>query len=332
MIIHLREGISAEQADKFAKELKAIKIDQKGKTILVTSTENGGLNGVGRDLVEKVYEFDTDVQLANADYVISKRKIEIGPLKFGGNLNNTLVIAGPCAIESKEQVEKSASFLKNLGVQMMRAGSYKPRTSPYSFQGLGSKGLQILDEIRNRFGLKIVTEVKDSTHVQEVIEFADLVQIGAKAMFDYAILEACGKSNKPVMIKRGFGATAQELVQAAEFVLALGNENVIVCERGIRTFENKTRFTLDLSGAIYIKHQTNLPLFLDPSHGIGHAYGVPDLARACMAAGVEGLLIETHPDPSNALSDSSQQLHHEDFKALYSSLKKVGSAIGYSVI
>ena len=215
---------------------------------------------------------------------------------------------------------------------MMRAGSFKPRTSPYSFQGMGSKGIQILDDIRKKYDLKIVTEVKDSSHVQEVIEFADLVQIGAKAMFDYAILEACGRSKKPVMIKRGFGATAEELIQAAEFVLSLGNENVIVCERGIRTFENKTRFTLDLSGAIYIKHKTNLPVFLDPSHGIGHAYGVPDLARACMAGGFEGLLIETHPDPSMALSDSFQQLHHEDFKALYTSLKKIGTAIGYNVI
>ncbi len=332
MIIHLKEGISTEQADKFAEELKAVKIDREGKTILVTTTENGGLNGVGRDLVEKVYEFDTDIQLASSDYLVTKREVSIGDIQIGGHQNNTLVIAGPCAVESPEQVEKSAEFLKGLGINAMRAGSYKPRTSPYTFQGLGAKGLQILDDIRNRYGLKIVTEVKDSTHVGEVIEFADVVQIGAKAMFDYAILEACGKSNKPIMIKRGFGATAEELVQAAEFVLSGGNENVIVCERGIRTYENKTRFTLDLSGAIYLKHKTNLPVFLDPSHGIGHAYGVPDLARSCMAVGVEGLLIETHPDPSNALSDSSQQLHHEDFKVLYKSLKRVGEAIGYHIV
>ena len=332
MIIHLKEGISADQADKFAKELKAVKIQQNGTTILVTTTENGSLNGVGRDLVEKVFEFDSDIQLASSDYLVSKREIEIGKVKIGGNLNNTLVIAGPCAVESPDQVEKSASFLKDLGVTMMRAGSYKPRTSPYTFQGLGKDGLKILDEIRTKYGLKIVTEVKDSTHVDEVIEFADMIQVGAKAMFDYAILEACGKTDKPVMIKRGFGATTQELVQAAEFVLSGGNGNVIVCERGIRTYETKTRFTLDLSGAVYIKHKTNLPVFLDPSHGIGHAYGVPDLARSCMAVGVEGLLIETHPDPSNALSDASQQLHHEDFKVLYSSLKKVGEAIGYQVV
>ncbi len=332
MIIHLKKGITSDQAEKFAEELKATRVQHNGTTILVTTTENGKLNGIGRDLVEKVYEFDSDIQLASADYMVSKREVAIGSQKVGGNLNNTLVIAGPCAVESAELVEKSAKFLKDLGVNALRAGSYKPRTSPYTFQGLGKKGLEILDSVRSRYGLSIVTEVKDSSHVGEVIEFADVIQVGAKAMFDYAILEACGKSNKPVMIKRGFGATAQELVQAAEFVLSGGNENVIICERGIRTFENSTRFTLDLSGAIYLKHKTNLPIFLDPSHGIGHAYGVPDLARSCMAIGVEGLLIETHPDPSNALSDSSQQLHHEDFKVLFTSLKKIGDAIGYQVV
>ncbi len=332
MIIHLKEGISKEQAEKFAEELKAVTLDKGGKTILVTTNENGGLNGVGRDLVDRVFKFDSDIQLASSDYVVTKRSVNIGGLEIGGSSKNTLLIAGPCAVESAEQIELSALFLKDLGVSAMRAGSYKPRTSPYTFQGLGKKGLELLDDIRFRYGMKIVTEVKDSSHVNEVIEFADIIQVGAKAMYDYAILEACGKSNKPVMIKRGFGATTQELVQAAEFVLSGGNENVIVCERGIRTYENSTRFTLDLSGAIYLKHKTNLPIFLDPSHGIGQAYGVPDLARSCMAAGVEGLLIETHPDPSHALSDASQQLHHEDFKALFGSLRKVGEAIGFKVI
>ena len=215
---------------------------------------------------------------------------------------------------------------------MLRAGAFKPRTSPYTFQGLGLEGLKLLDKMRSKYGLKIITEVRDSTHVDEIIEYADIIQIGAKAMYDHGILRKSGACNKPVLLKRGFGTTLQEFVQSAEFILSGGNPNVILCERGIRTFETKTRFTLDLCGAAWLKEYTNLPIILDPSHAIGYAYGVPDLARSCMALGVDGLLIETHPNPKVAKSDAEQQLDFNQFRALHGSLKKVADAVGYKVI
>jgi 3-deoxy-7-phosphoheptulonate synthase len=197
---------------------------------------------------------------------------------------------------------------------------------------LGLEGLKLLDKMRTKHGLQIITEVRDSTHIEEVIEYADIVQIGAKAMYDQGILRKCAKTQKPVLLKRGFGTTLQEFVQAAEFVLSGGNFNVILCERGIRTFETKTRFTLDLCGVSWLKQYTNLPIILDPSHAIGYAYGVADLARACVAMGIDGLLIETHPNPKVAKSDAEQQLNFEEFRALHSSLGKVAEAVGYRLI
>ena len=260
------------------------------------------------------------------------REVDINGLKIGGANNNTLMIAGPCSVESKSQITASAELLKELGVSTLRAGCYKPRTSPYSFQGLGLEGLKLLAEMREQYGLNIITEVRDSTHVEEVIEYADIVQIGAKSMYDHGILKRCGKANKPILLKRGFGTTLQEFVQMAEFILSGGNEQVILCERGIRTFENKTRFTLDLCGVAYLKEFTNLPIILDPSHAMGYAYGVGDLSRACAAMGVDGLLIEVHPTPKKAKSDAAQQLSHEQFKSLHASLNGVTQAIGRTLV
>jgi 3-deoxy-7-phosphoheptulonate synthase len=238
------------------------------------------------------------------------------------------MIAGPCSVESEEQISAVAEQLSNLGVRMMRAGCFKPRTSPYSFQGLRHRGLDLLVKVREHYGLRIVTEVKDATHVDAVIDMADVVQVGAKAMYDHGILTACAKSRKPVLLKRGFGSTLQEFVQAAEFILSGGNENVILCERGIRTFEQKTRFTLDLCGVAYLKEYTNLPIVVDPSHAMGFAYGVSDLARAAVAMGVDGLLIEVHPNPKAALSDSAQQLDFYQFDVLHESLLPIAQAVG----
>jgi 3-deoxy-7-phosphoheptulonate synthase len=197
---------------------------------------------------------------------------------------------------------------------------------------MGLEGLKLLDKMRSKYGLKIITEVRDSTHGDEVIEYADIIQIGAKSMYDHGILRKCGKINKPVLLKRGFGTTLQEFVQSAEFILSGGNPHVILCERGIRSFETKTRFTLDLCGVAWLKENTNLPIILDPSHAMGYAYGVADLARACVAMGVDGLLIETHRNPKAAQSDADQQLNFEEFRNLYAGLKTVASAVGYKVI
>ncbi|MEQ9305977.1 MAG: 3-deoxy-7-phosphoheptulonate synthase, partial [Marinoscillum sp.] len=225
-----------------------------------------------------------------------------------------------------------ANLLNRLGIQTLRAGCFKPRTSPYTFQGLGEEGLNMLVRVRETFGLKIITEVKDSTHADLVIAHTDIVQIGAKAMYDHGILRKCGQANKPILLKRGFGSTLQEFVQAAEFILSLGNPEVILCERGIRTFENKTRFTLDLTGVAYLKEHTNLPVVVDPSHAMGYSYGVPDLTRAAVAMGVDGLLIETHPTPKSAKSDAAQQLNLKEFEEMYHTLQPVAKAIGRKLI
>ena len=299
---------------------------------MVTPSSLKELHGSYNGEVIDTFAFDSDIQLASKNYLANTREVKIGVQTIGGNTNNTILIAGPCSVESREQISQSAALLKEMGITTMRGGCYKPRTSPYSFQGLGLEGLKLLAEQRDQHGFAIVTEVKDATHVHDVIEHADVIQVGAKAMYDQGILRACGKTNKPILIKRGFGSTLQEFVQAAEFVLSGGNENVVLCERGIRTFETKTRFTLDLCGVSFLKEYTNLPVILDPSHAMGYRYGIADLSRACTAMGVDGLLIEVHPDPSVAKSDAAQQLTHQQFKELYASLDKVAQAVDRKIV
>jgi 3-deoxy-7-phosphoheptulonate synthase len=191
--------------------------------------------------------------------------------------------------------------------------------------------LKLLAKMREEYGFTVVTEARDATHIDEIIEHADVIQVGAKAMYDQGILRACAKTQKAVLIKRGFGTTLQEFVQAAEFVLSGGNENVMLCERGIRTFETGTRFTLDLCGVEWLKHYTNLPVVLDPSHAMGYAYGIAGLTRACVALGVDGLLIEVHPNPKMAKSDASQQLNHQEFEELLGNIKPLANAVGYQI-
>lgn len=253
-------------------------------------------------------------------------------LVIGGNSNNTVMVAGPCSIESKEQIEQVAQMLVKNNIKVMRAGAFKPRTSPYSFMGLGEEGLKMLREVGDKYDLKVITEIRDASQADMVIEYTDIIQTGAKAMWDYGMMKAVGKSNKPVMIKRSFGARVQEFAQMAEFVLDHGNENVILCERGIRSFETATRFTLDLCGVAWLKEKTNLPVILDPSHAMGYAYGVADLTRACVAMGVDGLIIETHPNPSVAKSDAEQQLDFTQFENMYNSLQPIATAVGRQIV
>ena len=275
---------------------------------------------------------ENDMQLSSKKYSKKTREINFNNISIGGNSNNTLLITGPCSVESIDQISKSAEFIKELNLTTLRAGCYKPRTSPYSFQGLGLEGLKMLSEIRKKHNLNIISEVRDASHVDEVIEHVGIIQIGAKAMYDHGILRKCGKQNKPVLLKRGFGSNLKEFIQAAEFILSGGNENVMLCERGIRTFENFTRFTLDLCGVSYIKEYTNLPIILDTSHAMGYSYGVPDLTRACVAMGIDGLLIESHPNPKVAKSDAAQQLDFKEFKKMFNSLKPIAKAVRKNII
>lgn len=332
MIIHLNNNISKEEASKLATSNNAFHISSQGKEVLITGS---GVKEVPTSLVDKVDEswvFPNDMQLSSKKYLSKKREVRIGNTVIGGDTKNTVLIGGPCSVESEEQIRTSSQMLVDLGLTTLRGGCYKPRTSPYSFQGLGLEGLKLLVKMREEFGLNVITEVRDATHIDEVIEHSDVIQVGAKAMYDQGILRACAKTNKPVLIKRGFGSTLQEFAQAAEFVLSGGNENVILCERGLRTFETGTRFTLDLCGVAWLQEYTNLPIILDPSHAMGYAYGIPNLAKACVAMGIDGLLIEAHPNPKVAKSDAAQQLTHEEFKGLLEVLKPVAEAVGYKMI
>lgn len=332
MIIHLKKAIGLEKANQIARENNAFLIDESNQYVLISSSGQKEVDSKYNDSIIETFVFKDDIQLASRSYRNETREVTIGNVTIGGKTGNTLMIAGPCSVESEEQIQQSSHLLKELNLTTLRGGCYKPRTSPYSFQGLGIEGLKLLKQMKDEHGLNIITEVRDATHVQDVIEYSDVIQIGAKAMYDQGILRACAKTQKPVLIKRGFGTTLQEFVQCAEFVLAGGNPNVILCERGIRTFETKTRFTLDLCGVAYLKEYTNCPIVLDPSHAMGHAYGVADLTRACIAMGVDGLLVEVHPNPKVAKSDASQQLDHQEFKDLIKTLQPVATAVNHQII
>ena len=332
MILHLKNGLTDERAVAIADALNAFHIKKPEQHILITGASLKEVPAEFQAEVEDFWVFDNDIQLASKKYRSDKREVKIGDVTIGGTTNSTLLIGGPCSVESEDQIRSSAELLKSMGLTTLRGGCYKPRTSPYSFQGLGLEGLKLLAKMRDEYGLNVITEARDATHIDEIIEYSDVIQVGAKAMYDQGILRACAKTNKPVLIKRGFGTTLKEFVQAAEFVLSGGNENVILCERGLRTFETNTRFTLDLCGVAWLQEHTNLPIVLDPSHAMGYAYGVPVLSKACVAMGIDGLLIEAHPNPKVAKSDASQQLNHDEFRQLLNDLKPVAAAVGYKMI
>ena len=332
MIIHLSNTIPSSQAQVIADQLEALCIMKESHYVLVTSHSVHSLPSEIAQMALAVWDMPTDMQLSSRSYQLETHRVAIGDTYIGGDCANQLMIAGPCAVESRKQIELSCQMLKRLGVRVLRAGSYKPRTSPYTFRGLGEDGLKLLAEMREKYGLLVATEMRDATHADKVIEYADIVQVGAKAMYDHGLLTAAGQCGKPVILKRGFSSTLQELVHAADFVMSCGNENVILCERGIRSFETQTRFTLDLCGVAWLKEHCNLPVILDPSHAMGYAYGVADLARACTAMGVDGLLIETHPTPCQAKSDAAQQLSHAQFEEMYKSLEPIAKAVGKTLV
>jgi 3-deoxy-7-phosphoheptulonate synthase len=332
MILQLKKNTDRKVLERLAQFYEAVVIENESAVLLVTPSKMKQVRPEDEVHFDKTWVCETDIQLSSKNYISKTRTVKIGDITLGGDSRECAVIIGPCGVESEELIEESAALIRELGLKTLRAGAYKPRTSPYTFRGLGVDGLKLLAKMRDKYGFSIITEVRDSTQVDDVIAYADVVQIGAKAMYDHGILGKCGKARKPILLKRGFGSTLQEFVQAAEFILSGGNEQVILCERGIRTFENKSRFTLDLCGVAFLKENTNLPIILDPSHAMGYAYGVPDLARACLAMDVEGLLIEVHPNPAIAKSDASQQLTHDQFRALYKTLQPIATAINRKLV
>lgn len=276
--------------------------------------------------VEKVVPILHPYKLASREFKLGDTVVAVGEQVIGGR--RIQVVAGPCAVESRDQLLETATLVKQAGATMLRGGAYKPRTSPYSFQGLEEEGLEILAEARELTGLAIVTEAVDHRSVERVAAYADAIQIGARNMQNFFLLKEVGSLQKPVILKRGPSATIEEWILAAEYILAAGNPNVILCERGIRTFETYTRNTLDLSTIPAVKHLTHLPIIIDPSHGTGIRHLVPPMARAAIAAGADGLMVEVHPRPGEALSDGPQSLTPGDFAGLMQQIKKIAPAVG----
>ncbi|MBI2417962.1 MAG: 3-deoxy-7-phosphoheptulonate synthase [Ignavibacteriales bacterium] len=292
----------------------------------------GNMANVSRDDFLRM-ESVVDVVRVSKKYKLVSREmkpddsvIDVQGEKIGGSALQ--IIAGPCSVESRQQLHDIAGPLREMGIKFFRAGAYKPRTSPYAFQGMKEKGLELLDEIKKEYGMRIVTELKDSETLEQVLATADILQIGARNMQNFSLLEKIGQTCKPVFLKRGLAASIEDLLMSAEYILSQGNYEVILCERGIRTFETMTRNTLDLNAIPVIRATSHLPVFVDPSHGIGIWDMVPPMAMAGVACGANGLMIEVHNKPEEALSDGFQSLTLKNMKALLEKLKELAPIVG----
>ncbi len=276
--------------------------------------------------VEKTVRITEKYKLVSRDFHPADSVIDAGGVKIGGD--RLVIMAGPCSVESLEQLREAARCVKEGGAQFLRGGAFKPRTSPYDFQGLGDEGLKMLRTVADEFGLKVITEVVDHDDIDLVGAYADVFQVGARNMQNFQMLKALGKARKPVLLKRGLSATISEWLNAAEYIMAGGNENVILCERGIRTYETFTRNTLDLSAVAAVKELSHLPVIVDPSHGTGRWQMVRPMARAAVAAGADGLIIEVHPHPEVALSDGDQSLKPKNFEAVMHEISQIANIMG----
>jgi 3-deoxy-7-phosphoheptulonate synthase len=281
------------------------------------------------DGVKEAHRIVSPYKLASRSFRPAGTVVKIGDVEVGGE--RVVVMAGPCSVESRDQIERSAEIVARLGAQVIRGGAFKPRSSPYAFQGLGEDGLHMLREAADRNGLLVVSEVMDLTQIPLVAQYADILQVGARNMQSFTLLRDLGRQRKPVLLKRGISATIEELLLSAEYILAGGNYDVILCERGIRTFETYTRNTMDISAIPVVKKLSHLPIVADPSHGTGRRDKVAPMARAAVAAGADGLLVEVHPDPDHALSDGAQSLRPEQFEELMSQLRIIAPAVGRSM-
>tara|TARA_B100000809_G_scaffold254031_1_gene290751 strand:- start:380 stop:1384 length:1005 start_codon:yes stop_codon:yes gene_type:complete len=296
-----------------------------GNTLALTPEQFEILPGV-----DQVQRIQKPFKLVSREVQPHKTSFKVGDVTIGGN--EITIISGPCSVESREQFRTAALAVKASGARIVRGGAFKPRTSPYSFQGLGEEGLKIMAEISEEIGLPTISEVMEPEMVPMVSEYIDILQIGARNMQNYPLLNAIGHSHRPAMLKRGLSATIEEMLLAAEYILAGGNHNVILCERGIRTFETWTRNTLDISAVPVLQKVTHLPVFIDPSHGTGYADYVAPVSRAAVAVGADGLMIEMHPTPERALSDGEQSLTPEALSALIPELRRVAQAVNRVIV
>lgn len=322
------ENINATVARVESLGLKPTVIQGSERTVIAAVGEERGAGMESLESapgVDEVLPIVAPYKLASSELKPEPSVITAGSLTVGGP--HIGVIAGPCSVESEDQIVATAFAVKKAGASALRGGAFKPRTSPYSFQGMKEDGLKLLATARDQTGLAVVTEVVSPDDVELVSEYADVLQIGARNMQNYRLLEAAGKSPRAVLLKRGPSATIDEWLLAAEYILDAGNPNVMLCERGIRTFESHTRFTLPLASAPYVQERTHLPIVMDPSHGTGHASLVPAMARASIAAGADGLIIEVHPNPDKALSDGYQSLNFDQFAETMAGCLKIATAM-----
>jgi len=334
MIVVMRQGATRAQIINVT-----ARIEQLGCRVHISEGKERtiiGIIGNGRSLdlepiermegVERMVPVLRPFKLASRDFQPQDTVVSVNGVRIGDR--QLVVMAGPCAVESYEQLLEAAQAVKGAGAHMLRGGAFKPRTSPYSFQGLGEEGLRFLAAVREQTGLPVVTEVMTPEQVPLVTIYADVLQIGARNMQNYALLHAVGEAQRPVLLKRGLMSTVEEFLMAAEYILSHGNNRVILCERGIRTFETYTRNTLDISAVPLLKQLSHLPVVVDPSHGTGKWELVGAMSKAAVAAGADGLLIEVHPHPSHALSDGAQSLKPEAFARLMAELRAVAQAVG----
>ncbi|MDH3719711.1 MAG: 3-deoxy-7-phosphoheptulonate synthase [Planctomycetota bacterium] len=333
MIVVMKSGVTQQQIDHMIAQVESLGM----KAHVIVGTERTVIAAVGskRDGTKESLESGpgvAEVVPISAPYKVASREVKpettvvaAGSLNIGGPQIG--MIAGPCSVENEAQIMSTARAIKAAGATGLRGGAFKPRTSPYSFQGLKEEGLKLLAAARDETGLAVVTEVVSSEDVDLVAKYADMLQIGARNMQNYRLLEAVGGSDRAVLLKRGPSATIDELLLAAEYILDRGNPNVALCERGIRTFESHTRFTLPLATVPYLHQKTHLPVVIDPSHGTGHAYLVADMCTAAIAAGADGLMVEVHPDPEHALSDGAQSLDFDQFSKLMVRCTKIATAM-----
>ena len=337
MVVVMRERATDDQVQRVIAQLVEMGFDvhrSTGALRTVIGAVGGNREGDPRLIemlegVQEVLRITEPYKLASRTFKPENSVISIGDLRIGGD--EVVVMAGPCSAETEEQVEAAASAVKRAGAKVLRGGAFKPRSSPYSFQGLGEEGLRLLRGAADRHNLKLVSEIMDISQLDVVERYADILQVGARNMQNFTLLRELGRTRTPVLLKRGISATIEEWLLSAEYILAGGNMNVMLCERGIRTFESYTRNTLDISAIPVVQKLSHLPILVDPSHGTGRRDKVAPMARAAVAAGADGLLIEVHHDPDHALSDGAQSLFPAQFDRLMAELRIIAPAIGRSI-
>lgn len=337
MLVVMQEGAAEESVQRVIDRLVTM-----GFTVhRSTGTSHTVLGGVGpmddfepaefevMEGVKECHRIVSPYKLANKRFRPQGTVVEIGKVRIGGP--EVVMMAGPCSVESEEQISLSAELVAKAGAKVIRGGAFKPRSSPYSFQGLGEQGLKMMRAAADRNGLLVVSEVMDRSQIALLSEYSDILQVGARNMQNFNLLRDLGLARKPVLLKRGIAATIEELLLSAEYIMSGGNYEVILCERGIRTFETATRNTMDISAIPVLKQLTHLPVMADPSHGVGKRNLVAPMARAAVAAGADGLLVEVHHDPEHALSDGAQSLFPEQFAELMKQLRVIATAVGRSI-